>query len=85
MNSKSNKTCELHRLLLDHTDKIGLKRSDIYAALSNFNMHYTWKNTRKSYNNKLNISPKSKKEFKLPNGSCSISDIPDYFEYDICK
>ena len=40
-------------------------------------------NIKKQYkNNKFKISaPTWSKEFKLPDGSCSISDIQDYFEY----
>ena len=34
-----------HRLLLNLLDKINLKRSDKYVALSNFNIiNYTWEN-----------------------------------------
>ena len=33
MNSKNNKTSDPHRLLLNLTDKINLKRSDRYVAL----------------------------------------------------
>ena len=34
-----------HRLLLNLLDKINLKKSDKYVALSNFNIiNYTWKN-----------------------------------------
>ena len=35
MNSKNIKTCDPHRLLLNLTDKINLKISDKYVALSN--------------------------------------------------
>ena len=35
MNSKNNKTSEPHRLLLNLTDKIDLRRKDKYIALSN--------------------------------------------------
>ena len=35
MNSKDSKTSESLRLLLNHTDKISLMRSDKYVALSN--------------------------------------------------
>ena len=35
MNSENNKTSDPHRLLLNLTDKINLKRSDKYFALSN--------------------------------------------------
>ena len=40
MNSKNSKTSELHRLLLSLADKIDLKRSDQYVALSNLSMLY---------------------------------------------
>ena len=33
MDSENSKTPDLHRLLLDHSDKINLKRSDKYVAL----------------------------------------------------
>ena len=35
MNSKNSGTLDPHRLLLNLTDKINLKRSDKYVALSN--------------------------------------------------
>ena len=38
MNSKNSKASDSHRLLLILTDKINLKRSDKYVALSNLNM-----------------------------------------------
>ena len=41
MNSKINKTSETHRLLLNLADKIDLKRSDKYVALSNLSVYYT--------------------------------------------
>ena len=43
MNSK-NKISGLHRLLLNLTDKINLKRSDKYVALSNLSIYDTSKN-----------------------------------------
>ena len=71
------------RLLPNLTDKINLKRSDKYVALSNLSIYYTWKNIRKWYkNNKLKISsPIWNEEFKLPDGSYSLLDIQVYFEY----
>ena len=57
MNSENSKTSDPHRLLLNLADKINLKASDKYAALSNLNIYYTWRNIKKSYkNNKSNIS-----------------------------
>ena len=46
-----------------------------------------WKNIRSSYNNnKFKISaPTWSDEFELPDGSYSISDIQDYFEYILRK
>ena len=44
MNSKISKTSDSHRLLLNLTEKINLKRSDKYVALSNLSVYYTWKN-----------------------------------------
>ena len=51
-------------------------------ALSSLNIYYTWKNIESSYNNnKFKISaPTWNDEFKLPDGSYSVSDIQDYFE-----
>ena len=40
MNSGNSKTSDFHRLLLNLTDKIDLKRSDKYAALSNLSIYY---------------------------------------------
>ena len=77
MNSKNSKTSDPHRLLLNLTDKTNLKRRDIYDALSNLSIYYTWKNINRSYkNNKFKIStPTWNEEFELLVGSCSVSDI----------
>ena len=82
-NSENSKTSDSHRLLLNLTDKTNLKRSGKYVALSNLSLHYTWKNIKKSYkNNEFKISAStSNKEFELPDGSYSVSDIQGYFEY----
>ena len=83
MNSKNSKTSDPHRLLLNLTDKIDLRRKDKYIALSNLSIYYRWKNIKKLHkNNKFKISaPTWNEEFELPDGSYSISDIQDYFEY----
>ena len=47
MNSKNVKTCDPHRLLLNRAEKINVKRSDKYIALSNLSRHYTQKNMKK--------------------------------------
>ena len=41
MNSENSKTSEPHRVLLNLTDKINIKRSDKYDNLSNLSMYYT--------------------------------------------
>ena len=83
MNSKNSKTSDSHRLLLNLTDRLKLKRSDKYVALLNLSIYHTWKNIKKLYkNNKFKVSaPTWNEEFELPDGSYSISDIQDYFEY----
>ena len=74
MNSEHSKTSDPHRLLLNLSYKINLKRSDKYVALSNLNIYYTRKNIKKSYkNNKFKISALTwNEEFELPDGSYSI-------------
>ena len=46
MNSKNSKTSDPHRLLVNLTDKIDLRRKDKYIALSNLSIYYTWKNIK---------------------------------------
>ena len=87
LNSENSKTSEYHILILKVTDKLDLKRGQKSVALSNLSIYYTWKNIKSSYNNnKFKISaPTWSEEFKLPDGSYSISDIQDYFEYILKK
>ena len=87
MNYENSKTSDPHRLLLNILDKKSLKRCDKFVSLSNLSIYYIWKNIKKSYqNNKLKISaPTWNEEFDLPDGSYSVSDIQDYFEYIIKK
>ena len=44
MNSKNSKTSDPHRLLLNLTDKIDLRRKYKYVALSNLSIYDIWKN-----------------------------------------
>ena len=83
MNSKKSKTSYPHRFIINHADKINLKRSDKYAALLNPSMYYKWKNIKKLYkNNRFKISdPTWNEELELPDGSYSTSDIQDNFAY----
>ena len=54
MNSRNSKTSDPHRLLLNLSDKIILKRSDKYVALSNLTIYYTWENI-KSHTKIINL------------------------------
>ena len=56
-------------------------------ALVNLSIYYTWKNIKSEYNNnKFKISaPAWNETFDLPNGSYTIDDIQDYFEFIIKK
>ena len=47
MNSETKKTSDPHRLFLNLSDKINLKRSDKYVAFSNLRMYCTWANIKK--------------------------------------
>ena len=87
MNSENSKTSEHNALVLKLTDKLDLRRDQKTVAFSNLSFYYTWKNVRSSYNNnKFKISaPRWGEEFKLPDGSYSVSDIKDYFEYILKK
>ena len=57
VNSKNIKTSNPYSVLLDLSDKISLKRSEKYVALSSLSIYYVWKNIKKSYrNNKFKTS-----------------------------
>ena len=87
MNSENSRNSEYHVLTLKLTDKLDLRRGQKTVAMSNLSIYYTWKNIKGSYNNnKFKISaPMWSEEFELPDGSYSISDIQDYFEYILKK
>ena len=72
---------------MDLTDKLNLKNSNKNMALANLSNYYTSKNIKSEYNNnKFKISaPTWNDTFDLPDGSYSIADIQDYFEFIIKK
>ena len=82
MNSENSKTSNLHVLKLKFTSKLDLRIDEKVIALSNLSIYHIWKNIKSSYNNnKFKISaPTWNYEFKLPDGSYSVSDIQDYFQ-----
>ena len=83
MNIENSKTNEPHIFKLDLTDKlqtkIWLQLIQVFITLGeNFKSEYN--------NNKFKIStPTWNDTFDLPDGSSSISDIQDYFEFIIKK
>ena len=87
MNTENSKTNEPHRFNLDLTDKLNLKNPNKNMALANLSIYYTWKNIKSEYkNNKFKIlAPTWNDTFDLPNGSYSVSDIQDYFEFIVKK
>ena len=87
INTENSKTTEPHRYKLDLTDKLNLKNPKKNMALANLSIYYTWKNIKSEYNNnKFKISaPTWNDTFDLPDGSYSIADIQDYFEFIIKK
>ena len=87
MNSENSKTSKPHVLILKLTNKLDLRIGEKIITLSNLSIYYTWRNIKSSYNNnKFKISaPTWNDKFELPDGSYSVSDIQDYFEYILKK
>ena len=87
MGTKNSKTNEPNRFKLDLADKFNLKNPNKNMALANLSIYCTWKNIESEYNNnKFKISaPTWNETFDLPDGSYSISDIQEYFEFIIKK
>ena len=74
MNSENSKTSNLHRLILNFSDKIILKRKDKYITLSNlvFTVH-----------GKIEKSHKNNNKFKiyLHHGTKNLNYLMDHFLY----
>ena len=87
MNTKNSNTNEPRRFILSLVDKLNLKDPSKNMALANLSIYYTWKNIKSAYNNnKFKISaPTWNDKFNLPDGSYSIADIQDQFEFIIKK
>ena len=83
MNMENSKTNEPHKFVLNLSQRLDLRSSNKHVALQNVSIYYTVKNIRKQYKyNKPKITaPTWNDEFKLPDGSYSVSDIQDYIEY----
>ena len=87
MNTKNSKTNEPHWFRLSLVDKLNLKDPNKNMVLTDLSIYYTWKNIKSAYNNnKFKISaPTWNDKLDLPDGSYSIADIQDYFEFIIKK
>ena len=87
MNTENSKTNESHRFKLYLADKLNLKNLNKNISLVNLSIYYIWKIIKSEYNNnKPKISaPTWNETFDLPDGSCTIDDIQDYFEFIIKK
>ena len=87
MNSEKSKTSKPHVLTMKLTNKSDLRLGEQVIALSNLSIYYKWRNIKCAYNNdKFKISgPTWSDKFELPDGSYSISDIKDYFDYILKK
>ena len=87
MNTESSKTNESNKFIYQLTDKLNLKTpNNKNIGLINLSVYNTWKNIKSEYNNKFKISaPTWNDTFDLPDGSYSVSDIEDYFEFIIKK
>ena len=78
MNSEDSKTSDPQTLLLNLTNKTGLRRKYKYIALSILSIYYTWKNIKKSYkNNKFSI--------QLQHGMKNLNYLTDRILYQIFR
>ena len=78
MNSSNSKICDTLGLLPNILDKINLKRSDKYAALSNISIYYIWKKVKKSYKN-------NKFKYQLRHGIRTLNYLMDHIMYQTFK
>ena len=87
INTENSKTSEPHKFQLELTDKLNLKDPKKIMALANLSIYYTWKNIKSEYNNnKFKIAaPTWNDTSDLPDGSYSIADIQDNFEFIMNK
>ena len=87
MNTENSKTIESKKSLYGFPDRLYLKNPNKDKELANLSICYTEKNIKSEYNNnKFKISVATwNDEFGLPDGSYSVCDIQNYFEYIINK
>ena len=87
MNTLNSKTNESNKFLYQFPDKFNLKNPNKNMALANLSIYFTRKSIKSECNkNKFKISaPTWNDTFDLTDGSYSVSDIQDYFQYIIKK
>ena len=85
MNTENSKRNESNKFIYQLTDKLKLKNPNQNIGIVNLSIYELWTNIKSAYNNnKFKILvPTWNDEFHLPDGSYSISDIQDNFEYVI--
>ena len=82
MKTLNSKTNESNKFIYQFTDNLYHKNPNNNMALANLGIYYTSKNI----NNKSEMpAPTWNDEFDLTDGSYSVSEIQDYFEYIIKK
>ena len=85
MNTENSNTNESNNCIHQFTDKLNPNNKNIGLII--LSIYYNWKNIKSAYNNNnfKTSAPTWNDEFDLPDGSYSISDIQDYFEFNIKK
>ena len=78
INFKNSQSCYPYGLVLNLADKINLRGSGKYVALSNLSIYYTPKITKKNIK-KVSLSYQDKRGMK------NLNYLMDYFEYIIEK
>ena len=79
MNSKTSKTSDPNVLILNLTEKIGVRRSDKYVTLSNLTKYYEWKNIEKNHTTMINL------KYQLQRGVMNLNYLMDHTVYQIFK
>ena len=84
MNTENSKTNKAHRFKLHLAEKIYSKNPNKNITIVNFSIYYAGKKIKNVYNNrKFEISALTWNEFELPDGSYSVADVQDNFQYII--
>ena len=78
MNSENSTLFDPHRLLLNLSNKIDFYVCDMYAALSNLSMYYTWENI-KSHTQTIHLKQ------QLQRGMKSLTSLMDHSLYQTLK